>query len=400
MNILMLHPHDIHSSFEPWTVRVVYIAKEFVKKGHNVKLVYFPLDWEKRRPQELHDGFLAIPLSRRHGPHILLSNIFKVYALAAWADVVHFQKCFYYAALPAMIAAFLRGKPLHYDWDDWEAKIYEASAAPGRLKGSIQGFLAILENTIPKIADTVSVASGRLREECLKLGIATTKIFDAHVGADIARFHPGISGDAIREKYGIRRPLVLYLGQLHGGQYVELFIAAAAKLIREHKEDLSFLIVGDGYKAEELKKLAEYSNLNGTIVFAGAVPHELVPQYIAAADVCVACFQENEVTVCKSPLKIVEYLASGKAIVASNVGEVPHMLGGAGILTKPGDVCSLSAGIARIVHDGKLKSNLELLARKRAEEEYNWAVTARNLLRAYHRASIYKKKTYAAVIGL
>ncbi len=393
MNILMLHPHDIYSDAEPWTVRIVYIAKEFIKKGHNVKLVYFPLDWREKIRQESSEGIVTVPFPRMHGPGIFISNIKKLYNLAEWADIIHFQKCFYHAAIPAIIAAFIRNKPMHYDWDDWEVKIYEVSTQPSMLRNLIWSFLNILENTIPKIVDTVSVASMRLKIKCERLGLDKDRIFEAHVGADITRFHPSISGESIRQRYKIEKPLILYLGQLHGGQYVELFIEAASKLVNDHRKDLSFMIVGDGYQAGELRKFAQKLNLNGKLIFTGAVSHELVPQYIAAADICVACFQENEVTMCKSPLKIVEYLASGKAIVASNVGEVPNMLGGAGILTNPGDVNSLVEGILKLLADENLKNNFEELARQRAEEEYNWTVTARNILNAYEKAIQIKNNT-------
>ena len=393
MNILMVHPHDIYSSIEPWTVRIVYIAKEFIKMGHNVKLVYFPLHWDGQKITETPDGITVIPLSRKHGPHIFISNILKLCSLAGWANVIHFQKCFYHAALPAVIAGILRGKPLHYDWDDWELKIYEVSTKPSPLRDVIRDFLKFLENTLPKVVDTVSCASQRLKEECENLGVDRFRIFDAHVGADIERFNPDISGDSIRQKYKIEKPLILYLGQLHGGQYVETFIQTASRLINDYKKDLTFMIAGDGYQAGELKKLGQRLNLNGKLIFTGAIPHELVPQYIAAADVCLACFEENEVTLCKSPLKIVEYLASGKAIVASNVGEVPRMIGGAGILTPPGDINSLAEGVLKILQDPVLKNNLEKLARERAEKEYNWAVTAGNLLNAYEKAiQIHKTK--------
>jgi glycosyltransferase involved in cell wall biosynthesis len=386
MNILMIHPHDINSSAEPWTVRIVYIAKEFIKKGHNVKLVYFPLVWNRQKPLELQKGLFAIPFCRKVGPYHLISNILKLDKMAKCADVIHFQKCFYNAAIPAIVAALLRNKPIHYDWDDLELKIYEVSTQPGILRSVIWHFLNILERIIPKVVDTVSCASTRLKIECEKSGVNKSRVFEAHVGADLAQFHPDISGEAIRQKYAIEKPLILYLGQLHGGQYVKLFIEAASKLLNEYRKDLSFMIVGDGYQAPELKKLTYKLNLNGKIIFTGAVSHDLVPQYIAAADVCVACFQENEVTLCKSPLKIVEYLASGKAIVASNVGEVPNMLGKAGVLTKPGDVYSLAAGILKVIQNSSLKNNLEKLARERAEKEYNWTVTAKNLLSAYEKA--------------
>jgi glycosyltransferase involved in cell wall biosynthesis len=146
------------------------------------------------------------------------------------------------------------------------------------------------------------------------------------------------------------------------------------------------MIVGGGYRTEELKKLTYKYNLDGKVIFTGAVPHDLIPQYIAAADICVACFEENEVTLCKSPLKIVEYLASGKAIVASNVGEVSNMIKDAGILCPPGDVQSLVAGIIKLLQDNNLRRNLERLARQRAENKYNWTVTVDNLLNAYEEA--------------
>jgi glycosyltransferase involved in cell wall biosynthesis len=147
------------------------------------------------------------------------------------------------------------------------------------------------------------------------------------------------------------------------------------------------MIVGDGYMAAQLKKQAGQLGLDNVLIFTGAVPHELVPEYVAAADVCVACFEENEVTLCKSPLKVVEYLAAGKAIVASNVGEVPQMLQGAGVLAKPGDVDALAAGVISLLEDAGLRDNLGKLARKRAEEKYNWTVTAGNILEVFEKKS-------------
>jgi len=383
----MVHPHDIYSLAEPWAVRIVYLAREFEKKGHTVELVYFPLEWNRQKASNLSKNIRLIPLSRKHGPHIFLSNILVLWRLAARVDVVHFQKCFYHAAIPAMLAALLRGRHLHYDWDDWEVKIYEVSTRPSLLRNIIRKFLSILENTIPIAADTVSVASQRLKAECNKIIRRGDVIFDAHVGADLKRFNPLTSGLAVRERFGITKPLILYLGQLHGGQYVELFIRTAEKLISDYHQDLSFMIVGDGYMANELKKMVSRLGLGGSVIFAGAVSHELVPQYIAAADICVACFEENEVTSCKSPLKVVEYLASGKAIVASGVGEVPEMLQDSGVLTTPGDAGSLASGIIRVLSEPGLKDKIQKSARRRAEEKYNWEVTASNLLKAYEKRS-------------
>jgi len=43
MKILMIHPHDLFDRAEPWTIRILSIAREFTRMGHSVKLCYFPL---------------------------------------------------------------------------------------------------------------------------------------------------------------------------------------------------------------------------------------------------------------------------------------------------------------------------------------------------------------------
>jgi len=169
---------------------------------------------------------------------------------------------------------------------------------------------------------------------------------------------------------------------LHGGQYAELLLRAV-RIISVKKPNTVFMIVGSGADLRRLKDLAKELRVGDKVIFTGAIEYKLVPEYIAAADVAVACFEDNDITRSKSPLKIVEYMASGKAIVASNVGEVPTMLDDCGILTEPGNVYSLAKGIIRFLEDEKLRKECERKARKRAEKEYKWEVTANNLLRAY-----------------
>lgn len=379
MKILMVHPHDIFSKEEPWTVRVRSIALEFVKKGHQVKLVYFSLDANNASKSLMWNGIKVYSLSRKLGLGNFFKNIIFLTKLAGWADVVHFQKCFYYAAVPSLIAGFFRRKHIHYDWDDWEIKIYFYSRGQNYLMGM---FLWLLERMMPVLADTVSVSSERLKRECLRRGVPEDRIFEGHVGADLERFNPKNNGNRIKEKYGIKGVLVVYVGQLHGGQYVDLFINAAS-VLSKRIPDARFMIVGGGYRLDELKKYSLSIGLDGRLIFSGYVSHDDVPFYMAAADICVACFEKNDITECKSPLKIVEYLASGKPIVASNVGEIGKMIGEAGVLVEPGDSTSLADGIAKLLRDQELLLVLSKKARYRAETKYNWSDTAESLLKAY-----------------
>ncbi len=379
MNILMVHPHDLFSREEPWTTRIRNIAIEFKKRNNQIKVIYFPLIYRVNEQSFYREGIEFIPLSRQVGKGNFLKNIRFFIKESKWADVIHFQKCFHYAALPALIGGFLNKKPVHYDWDDWEIKIFHYCAKQPWLAGI---FLQVLERFIPVLCDTVSVSSLRLKQECLRYGENEKRIFMAPVGADLELFHPRISSVRIRERYNIDSPLVSYIGQLHGGQYAEQFIKAA-KIVLNQIKDITFMIVGGGYKLEELKALAEVLDMNENIIFTDSVAHQEVPLFMAAADIAVACFEDNDITRCKSPLKIAEYMSCGKPIVASNVGEVKNMLGGAGVMTEPDNPEDLARGIIKLLDDEPLRKRLSLKARQRAEEIYNWTNTADNLLRAY-----------------
>ncbi len=378
----MIHPHDLFDKAEPWTIRIKSIALEFAKRAHGVRLCYFPLIINERHYPHNIDSVELIPFSRIPAPKAFIENTVKLVRLCRWADIVHFQKCHHYASIPTVIAAYIAGKPLHYDWDDWEEKIWYESCGKGLHSKFIGISFKVLERYLPVLASSVSCASAYLKNLTHRFGVRKEYIFDSPVGADLERFRPGLKGDQVREKYNIKGDLVLYIGQLHGAQYVDLFIKAA-NVVLHKRPDVRFMIVGEGFLEHKLKELTYDLGIGDKIIFAGAVSHDEIPYYIASANICVAPFKDTEVTRCKSPLKIVEYLASGKAIVASNVGEVRRMVGGIGILVEPDNYHALAEGISKLLKERDLVDNLGRFARKRAENKYNWSETASSLLMAY-----------------
>ena len=384
MNILMIHPHDLFDKSEPWTIRIKSIAEKLMEKGHKVRLCYFPLTInEKRHPRNL--GEIALfPLDRTPSPKAFIANTLRLIRICRWADVVHFQKCHHYASLPAVVASYITNKPLHYEWDDWEEKIWYESCGRGLHSRFIGLSFKVLERWLPVLADSVSCASKHLKDLTHRFGVRKDFIFDAPVGADIEKFSPGLDAGRIKRKFNIKAELVLYIGQLHGAQYVDLLLKAVDQVHRKRPE-VTFMIVGEGFFEKRLKKLAVELGLDGKVIFTGAVPHDDIPYYIAASDVCVASFKDTQVTRCKSPLKIVEYLAGGKPIVASNVGEVRKMVGGAGVLVEPGNWQALAEGILQLLQDKSLCRKLSARARSRAETKYNWRYTADSLLSAYQK---------------
>lgn len=383
MRILLIHPHDIFSTNEPWTVRIREIAYELKKKGHTVKLCYFKLPDQIRGivDHDLIPDIDTIPLDRKKWA--LFKNIRQLTQLARWADVIHFQKCFPLASVPALIASYRTKTPLHYDWDDYEYAIYQWDP-PNKLHGH---YLNFMETILPRVVDTITYASVNIKRLAIERGAKEENLFEGHVGANLERFTGKVSGDWARKELDIKHdvPLVLYLGQLHGGQYAKLFVKAV-RMLKNRGIQFKALIVGGGHDLGKLRYQSQKLDLVDDLYFTGFVNHEKVKYYVAASDVCVACFEDNELTRSKSPLKIVEYLASGKAIVASNVGEVPRMLAKTGITVTPGSESALADGIQKYLENPERRREDEIKARAWAEEKYNWTVTATHMQKAYQRA--------------
>lgn len=176
MNILMVHPHDLFDKSEPWTVRVLSLAREFSKKGHAVKLCYFPALLNHKYSQVTVDMVDCIPLDRAPTLFSFIKNTRSITSLGKWADIIHFQKCHYYAALPAVIAAYIDKKSLHYDWDDWEEKIWYESCGRSIHSRFIGFSFKLLERLLPLLSDSVSCASNHLKELTKKFGVKEESI--------------------------------------------------------------------------------------------------------------------------------------------------------------------------------------------------------------------------------
>jgi len=166
-----------------------------------------------------------------------------------------------------------------------------------------------MERCLPFLADSVTVASEALRKLALQRGADKHKTFLVPVGADLRQFRPDGPSGEVRKKYEVNGALlVLYHGQLHSCQYAGLFLDAIRFIYLldvQRCDRLKFMIMGSGSELEALKNYAKTLCIDDRVIFTDSVPHEDVPQYLAAADICVAPFEDNRVTRCKSPLKIV-----------------------------------------------------------------------------------------------
>ncbi|MGC9329866.1 MAG: glycosyltransferase family 4 protein [Candidatus Hinthialibacter sp.] len=379
MNILMVHPHDIHH--DPWTIRILALARELQNRGHAVKLCHLPRrDKPKHAPlRMLKPGDPPLFFMKPRQKNVVY-NYQLIQRLAADCDVIHVQKCFAAASLPVLWTARLLGKKLHYDWDDDETAI--SKIVEKRKFSRLQ--LAVYERMLPHFADSLTYSSRAIQERALRLGFPEDRMRHLPVGADVKRFSPDHRSKEILLEWGLdpEKLVVFYMGQLEGAASAHLLIQAAPEILRVHPQT-QFLIAGGGEQEDALRSEAENSPACGAIYMTGYVDSLRIPHIVGAADVCVACFEDNAGTRAKSPLKIAEYLAAGKPIVASRVGEAPWMIDGCGVAVNPGSPGALAQGVLLYAADDERRRVDGEKARQRALQHFTWEKGAEKLLEAY-----------------
>lgn len=206
-------------------------------------------------------------------------------------------------------------------------------------------------------ADVILSVSEAMRTYVLEHGGTPEKTHVVPNGVDTSRFHPDISGAQARADLGIEGKVVIgFAGSLKPWHGVDLLIKAFSRLATPN---CVLLIVGDGPQRTALEAQARALPGAEQILFTGAMAHDRVPKYLAAMDIAVAPFRPVD-DFYFSPLKLFEYLAMGKPVVASNVGQISELVrhGENGLLTAPGSVDALVAALDRLIADPATRERL------------------------------------------
>jgi len=180
-------------------------------------------------------------------------------------------------------------------------------------------------------------------------GIAAERIRIIPNGVDAARFRPARSEDerrAMRSALSIRgsRFVVATIAALRPEKNHDMLLEAAAR-IGARRNDFLFLVVGDGSERERLRHRTEDLSLGDGVRFLGR--REDIPGILAAADASVLC---SHPVVETFPLAVLEAMACGVPVVASDVGAVREMIadGEEGRIVPPGDVEALAGALVSL----------------------------------------------------
>jgi glycosyltransferase involved in cell wall biosynthesis len=183
------------------------------------------------------------------------------------------------------------------------------------------------------------------------------------------------SGRDVRVELGIPpgAPVVGTVCQLRPEKALDVLVAAAASLAQRYP-DLRVLIVGDGREEGRLRELIRQQALEHNVLLTGTRTD--VPDVLAAIDVAICCSHFEG-----TPLSVMEYMAAGKPVVASDVGGLPELIehGVHGLLVEPGSPASLAEAVSCLLDNAELRAAMGNRGSERQFHEFDLGNAVRRL---------------------
>lgn len=230
----------------------------------------------------------------------------------------------YLSALPALMAARRLGVPFVYEMRGfWE--VSAASVNPGWEKTDQYKLDRKFEIFVAQEADRVVVITEEMRENLIGRGIAKNKIFVAPNCVDTTKFVPLGKDLALLKKIAFARPelpVVGFAGSVTSYEGVD-HVALALSSLKKKGQQFNFLVLGAGKFLSELKTLVSKLGLEDSTRFVDGVASEEMPVYLSSIDIFPLARKSLPVTELVSPIKPLEAMSVGGAVLLSDVS--PHV---------------------------------------------------------------------------
>ena len=194
---------------------------------------------------------------------------------------------------------------------------------------------------------------------------------------DIFGYKPHINA---KLNLDIEKKYICFVGLLAPWQGIEYLIKAAPNIVRRFP-NTRFLIVGDGPMKKELTEFANKIGVSKNFIFTGSVPHEHVPSYINASDICVA--YKIPLRSGYSALKLYEYMACGKPVVASRLKGFEVLEENfSGLLAEPENPEKLANAMITLLENKPLREEMGRNGREHVMKNLSWEAATRKIEKA------------------
>jgi colanic acid biosynthesis glycosyl transferase WcaI len=380
--------------------RLYPIVRGLIAAGHTVFVatgmpnypqgVIFPEYQGKRSIREEVDGFTIFRAAYFTAPRnkskwtqlrsylSFIPAAFRGGLRAGKVDLIFVTSPPLFSAIPAIWLAKLRRARLVLDIRDlWPDEIIACGGAP---QGSLPvRVISAMERRAYLAADYVCCTTQSFVETVVERGVSRGKTLLVPNGADLGLFRPLPSQNPVTSELPFNdRFVVMYSGVLGLKHGIEVILEAAYLLRGEEK--IFFCLIGSGARREALIGRAESMGLKN-VIFAGERRVEDIPFMLARADVCLSALMPDSYLDKIITVKVFEYLACEKPVVAALAGETARVLNdsGGGMVVPPGDSQSMADAILDLYRHPERRVAMGKAGRRYVEENFSRSMWAARL---------------------
>ena len=398
MHVLIIH-QAFASPDEPGGTRHYEFARYLVDKGHKVTIIASNLSYLSGQPSAD-----SVPLAGRlqysNGiqviraytyPALHRSFVWRVVSFFSFVltsllaamrvqniDLVMGTSPPIFQAVSALLVSFLRFRPFLLEIRDlWPEFAIDMGVLKSKpliyLSRWLEGFLYVRSSYL-------LVNSPAYRKYLVKKGVPVSKISVIPNGVDPQRFDESNNGERIRHEFGLDGKFVAtYAGALGLANDIST-ILEAAKSLRD-KNDIRFLLVGDGKERTHMEALAKQWDLPN-VIFIGARPKSKMGEILAASDGGIAILQDIPMFRTTYPNKVFDYMAAGRPTILAIDGVIRQVVEAAkgGIFVPPGNSGALAEAISNLAENPSRAKAMGISARKYVKENFNRADQAQEFL--------------------
>lgn len=195
-------------------------------------------------------------------------------------------------------------------------------------------------------------------------------------GVDDKLFTPNWDKEELKAQFGIEGKVVLYVSRMSYRKGPHVLLNAFSEI-----EDATLVMVGSGELLPFLRAQAKFLGIEDRVKFLGYVNSKMLPKIFGMADVFVL----PSITAEAFGIVILEAMASGLPVVATNVGGIPEIIreSESGLLVSPGNELELRNAIEKLLLDDNLREWFGNNGREAVEEKYSWDKVAERIEKTY-----------------
>lgn len=245
-----------------------------------------------------------------------------------------------------------------------------------------------VETWVCRKADHIAVLCQGLKDDLITRGIPSEKLTIIYNGINVDDFKPCEPDQEFIENCNLKGKKVIgFIGSFYRYEGLDLLINAFSQLLTT-VPDAKLLLVGGGEVERKLKDQVQRLNLTDKVIIPGRISHDRIPRVYALVDVLVYPRYSMRLTELVTPLKPLEAMAMGKALIASDVGGHRELIRNneTGLLFPAGNKFALAESIRSLLTDYALRKKIEKQGIKWVEENYTWDKTTSVYTEMYAKA--------------